>query len=186
MARTERGEVEEESARDALMALFAARYVGMLRAVHSLLVRFTLTPLPPLDPAAVSRMVLDAGARAVAVDATTQRAIAATIAEGTRLGLSPRQVAYGTDDFPGIEGLFEKTWKDRPLMVARTEMQTAMLKANVDRFRATGVVRGYRASDGDWDKACAARNGQTYPLDSPPDLLHPNCRLTIAPIFSEI
>lgn len=172
--------------RASLTNLFFARYGGMLRAVHGLLTKSTNRFIPPPDNVAVRHMLLEARARAVQVDTVTQFAISAVLAEGTRRGLSVREIAYGTEDFPGIEGLFEKTWARRSETVARTELQHAMLRANVDRFRAMGGIRAYRAHDGDWDKSCAARNGQEYPLDRPPDLLHPNCRLTITPIFSEI
>jgi post-segregation antitoxin (ccd killing protein) len=175
-----------ELERASLTNLFFGRYGGMLRAVHGLLTKSTNRFIPPPDNVSIRHMLLEARARAVQVDATTQFAISAVLAEGTRRGLSVREIAYGTPDFPGIEGLFEQTWKSRPETVAVTELQHAMLRSNVDRFRALGGVTGYRASDGDYDQPCAARNGRIYPLDSPPDMNHPRCRLTIAPVFSEI
>jgi hypothetical protein len=172
--------------RASLTNLFFGRYGGMLRAVHGLLTKSTNRFIPPPNSADIRHMLLEARARAVQVDTVTQFAISAVLAEGTRRGLSVREIAYGTEDFPGIEGLFERTWKSRPETVARTELQHAMLRANVDRFRAMGDVRAYRAHDGDYDAPCEARNGQEFPLDKPPEMLHPNCRLTITPIFSEM
>ena len=179
---------DAELERASLTNLFFGRYGGMLRAVHGLMTKAYNRNIPPPDSVAIRHMLLEARARAVQVDATTQFAISAMIAEGNRRGLNVREIAYGTADgeFPGIEGLFEKTWKGRPETVAVTELQHAMLRSNVDRFRAMGGVTSYRASDGDYDAPCAARNGRIYPLDSPPDMNHPRCRLTIAPVFSEL
>jgi hypothetical protein len=179
---------DAELERASLTNLFFGRYGGMLRAVHGLLTKAYGRNIPPPDNVAIRHMLLEARARAVQVDTTTQFAISAVIAEGTRRGLTVREIAYGTTDgsYPGIEGLFERTWARRSETVARTELQHAMLRANVDRFRALGGVTGYRAADGDWDAPCASRNGRIYPLDNPPEMNHPNCRLTITPVFSEL
>jgi hypothetical protein len=169
-----------------LTSLFVLWYGTMLKAVHTLTVHvFGLGPVP-LDDPAIKRMVLQARAAAVHVDQATQKAISERIAKGAYMGLTPYQIAYGTEDFPGINGLFDETWRSRPLTVARTELQKAQLAATVDRFRqlGRGVVDRVRARDGDFDAACAARNGQTYPISNPPGLLHPNCRLTLSPVFT--
>jgi hypothetical protein len=166
--------------RERLVDLFVGRYGGMLRAVHGLLTRALNRDMPPPDAVAMRHILLEARARAVKVDATTQFAIAAMLADGVRRGLSAEEIANGTADFPGIEGLFEKTWRGRSKMIARTELQNAQLRASVDRFRTFGI-KWVRARDGDYDAACAARNGKVYPISNPPELNHPNCRLTVAP-----
>jgi len=66
-------------------------------------------------------------------------------------------------------------------MVVRTELQQALLLASVDRYLASGMIKWVRAHDGDFDAACAARDGRVYPINNPPQLLHPGCRLVISP-----
>ena len=168
-----------------LTALFIIWYGTVLRSVHTLTVRVLNLGPVPLDDAAVRHIILEARAAAVAVDATTRRLIAQRIADGASMGLTPRQIAYGTDDFPGISGLFRRTWKDRPLTVAKTELQKAQLRATVQRFQTLGrgLLTGWFARDGDFDAYCSGRNGKRYPPNSPPDLAHPHCRLTLTPIL---
>jgi hypothetical protein len=166
--------------RERLEELFIGRYGGMLRAVHGLLTRALNRNVPPPDNVAMRHILLEARARAVKVDATTQFAIAAMLADGLRRGLSAEEIANGTPDFPGIEGLFTKTWAGRAKMIARTELQNAQLRASVDQFRTAGI-KWVVARDGDYDPGCAARNGKTYPISNPPQLLHPNCRLVVSP-----
>jgi hypothetical protein len=181
----EQPEIDHDRELLALTALFVLWYGSMLKAVHTLVVTvLNLTPVP-LDDPAIRQIVLDARAAAVAVDATTKRLIAERIAEGASRGLSPVQIAYGTEDFPGISGLFQKTWKNRPLTVAQTELQRAQLLATTQRFTklARGRIEGWLATDGDYDSFCAGRNGATFPPNAPPDLAHPHCRLTIRPIL---
>lgn len=175
---------DDDLERTLLMLLFAKWYLTVQRAMHTLVVRvLNLGPIP-LDDPAVRQMVLRAQASAVAVNATTQRLIAQRIADGLERGLTARQIAYGTDEFDGIDGLFDRTWKNRPLTVARTEMQRAHLAATVERFQTLGkgVVTHLLISDGDYDAYCAGRNGTAVPVSQAPDLAHPHCRLTVSPV----
>src|SRR6188508_1507109 len=89
-----------------LTNLFVKRYGGMLAYVHGSLTRALNRGEEPLQSVSIRRAVLQARARAVRVDATTQFAIAAMLAEGTRRGLSRQEIADGTADFPGVAGLF--------------------------------------------------------------------------------
>lgn len=169
---------------NALTMLYVKRYGGMLRAVHGLLTRATNRNEEPPDDVALRHIVLEARARAVKADATTQFAIAAMIADGQRRGLSASEIAYGAKDYPGIQGLFEQTWAGRAETIAKTELQHAALVSAVDRFRAAkGIVRAMVAKDGDHDAACQARNGREYALNNPPQLLHPRCTLVVSPVF---
>lgn len=171
-----------EAERLALEDLYIKRYGGMLRAVHGLVTRALNRGDLVLDNVSMRHFLLEARARAVAVDASTQFAIAAMIAEGKRLGLSKWEIANGTADgtYKGIEGLFQETWKNRGLTVARTELSYAQLRASQDRFHAVGITEVI-AHDGDFDAQCSERDGRTYPINNTPSLLHPNCRLTIEP-----
>jgi hypothetical protein len=168
-----------------LTAAFILWYGTMLKTVHTLALTILGLDPVPLDDPAVKQIVLKARAAAVAVDATSKKLIAERIADGASRGLNPRQIAYGTPEFPGISGLFDRTWKHRPLTVAKTELQKAQLEATVQRWQslAPGRIVGWLARDGDYDAACAARNGRTYPANDPPQLLHPHCRLNLTPII---
>jgi hypothetical protein len=180
-------QVRDDDLEEALLtAIFIFWYGTVLRSVHTLVIRMLNLGPVPLDDPAVRQMVLDARAAAVTVDAHTRKLIAKRIAEGARLGLTPQQIASGTKDFEGIDGLFLKTWKNRGATVARTELQRAQLRATMQRFLTVGrgIVVAVRARDGDHDPSCAARNGRVYPLGNPPDLLHPNCRLTLSPVLA--
>ena len=175
---------DSDAERDRFTEIMVLMYLAMLAAVHKLLALRLHIDLGELidDKAAIRQMVLKAGARTVAVDATTQRLIAETIARGQMLGLSNWEIANGSQDgsFKGIEGLFTETWKGRPEMVVRTELQKAMLEASHDRYQKAGI-KWVVAQDGDFDAACSDRNGRLYPINNPPDLLHPRCTLTISP-----
>lgn len=171
--------------------LFQGRYIAMLKAMHGLVARaLNLTPDEfRLDDSSVRRAILEAGARAVVVDASTQKQIAAVLAEGQRLGLSTWEIANGTADgtFTGIEGLFRQTWRSRAETVARTELQTAQAAAAINRFRTSGLVTTVEARDGgtaDSDDFCEARNGKLYPISNPPQLAHPNCVLVTIPVVN--
>jgi hypothetical protein len=171
-----------------ITAIFVLWYGTTLRAVHTLALRVLNLGTVPLDDPSVRQIVMAGRAAAVAVDATTRRLIAERIAAGLEQGLTVSQIAYGTPEFPGITGLFEDTWKSRPLTIARTELQKAQLLATANRFQTIGrgVVTGLLAHDGDHDAACAARDGRIYPVSQPPDLLHPNCRLVVSPVIGGI
>ena len=169
-----------------LTAAFVIWYGAILRATHTVVLRVLNLGPVPLDDPAVRQIVLRARAAAVAVDATTRHAIAERIHDGLTRGLNTRQIAHGTPDFAGIDGLFEDTWAGRSDTIARTELQKAQLQATVQRFQTLGrgVVTGLLAHDGDHDAACAARDGRVFPVSQPPDLLHPNCRLTVSPVIA--
>jgi hypothetical protein len=177
---------DEDLELELLMAMLVLWYGTVLKAVHTLVIQVLQLGPVPLDDPAVKRAILEARAAAVQIDATTKKAIAQRLADGASLGLTPQQIAYGTPDFAGIAGLFEATWNGRAATIARTELQKAQLAATVDRFRhlGRGVVDRVRAHDGDFDSACASRNGRTYPIANPPQLLHPGCRLTLSPVFT--
>jgi hypothetical protein len=170
----------------ALLTLLFIRWYGTIaKAVHGLTVHmFNLGPVP-LDDAAIRHAILNARAGAVAVDATTRKQIAKRIADGASRGLTPYEIAYGTEDFAGIDGLFKETWAHRSEVVAKTELQKAQLQATVHKFQTLGrgIVTGLLIHDGDYDAYCESRNGTVVPVSSAPDIAHPNCRLSVSPIF---
>lgn len=176
---------DDDLEKDALLAIFILWYGAMWKAVHKVTLTVLKMPYAPIEPSALKQAVLAAQAEAAVVDATTKRLIVQRIANGIDRGLTPYQIAYGTNDFPGIDGLFEQTWKNRPLTVARTVLQKAQLQASIERYRTLGRgrVSHLLVHDGDYDDYCATRNGTTVPIGTALDLAHPNCRLFVTPVF---
>jgi hypothetical protein len=165
-------------------------YALMLRAVHLLVAaHFDLDPDNfRVDDAATRRLLQTAASRVVRIDETTRQAIAASLQEGQARGYSDWQLANGVpaDDFPGINGLFRETWKNRALTVARTELGVAQRTSALDRYLATGLVDRVQIIDGClWDQVCCERNGQIVPIEQAPTLAHPNCQLTLVPVLRQ-
>lgn len=170
---------------EGLLVIIERRYDAMLRAVHALTADLLgLDPVEEfrLDDADVRRVLDRAAEQVVRIDETTRGALRDLLAEGQRRGLSNWEIANGTADFPGIDGLFRETWKGRAETISRTEIATAQLESARDRYAASGLVKRVRLADGDYDELCASRNGRVVPLAQAPGLAHPNCRLTIIPI----
>ncbi len=95
-----------------------------------------------------------------------------------------------------LKGLFEETYRNRSLTVARTESQVAYNLAQVLGYAESGAVpfaeladnpdhiEGYGASDG---LSCADRNGLIVSLDRAPrhiEAEHPNGSLGVLPVLS--
>ena len=180
-------EVRDHDLELALLTLLFIRWYGTIaKAVHGLTINWLNLGPVPLDDASVRSAILNARAGAVAVDATTRKLIAQRIAEGASMGLTPYEIAYGTEDFPGIDGLFTRTWKHRSLTVAKTELQKAQLQATVHKFQTLGrgIVTALLVNDGDYDSFCAGRDGTVVALNAAPELAHPHCRLVITPIVA--
>ncbi len=177
-----------------LARILGAYYSAVLALVHEL-VKTSFVDAPGFDPdqfvledSAVVRMLAQAGARIVRINETTRQAIAAQLQVGASRGYSTWQIAHGvpSEDYAGINGLFQETWAGRADTVARTELQEAQRLAALDRYNATGLVSGVRIIDGDdWDAVCARRNGTVVPLEQAPGLAHPNCTLVLVPVLVE-
>jgi hypothetical protein len=162
-------------------------YAVMLRAVNLLVAaHFDLDPDNfRVDDAATRRLLQTAASRVVRIDETTRQAIAASLQEGQARGYSDWQLANGVpaDNFPGINGLFRETWKNRALTVARTELGVAQRTSALDRYLATGLVDRVRIIDGClWDEECCRRNDTVVPIEQAPTLAHPNCGLVLTPV----
>lgn len=177
---------DAEEEQEALAVLLEPRYLGILNAVHEL-VQATFPTMEEfrLDDEA-TRAVLDhAAEQVVRIDETTRDALRELLKIGQERGYSQWELANGVpkDDFPGIEGLFRETWKNRALTVARNELLEAQHVATLDRYRATGLVDRLRIRDGRDDAPCAERDGTVVPLSSNPARLHVNCTLVVSPIL---
>lgn len=171
-----------------LLDIWEGAFTRTLKAVHQVVARSFLQATNfRLDDPATRRMLQQAAHRVVRIDEATRQAIAETLQEGQRLGLSSWELAHGSvkDDYPGIDGLFKETWRNRADVVARTELQWAQAEAAEDRYVATGLVDRVMIRDGDGDGACAARNGTVVPIESHPRPLHPNCVMVLLPVLRE-
>lgn len=174
---------EEEELR--LQIILEAMRRRVLREVHYL-VGDTL-PVDPRTfrlPDEVTEAFLEGAAtRVVGITDTTRRAIAAKLAAGQRDGLTTQEIA------DSIAHLFTTTWKNRPELVASTEIGEAQRLAAIDRYRASGVVDRVKISDAtrgtDHTATCLARAGKVVPLDEAPPLDHPRCSLVLIPVLRE-
>jgi hypothetical protein len=169
-----------------LLAILELAYLRMLKAVNAVVAQsFDLEQFSIDDPA-TRRFLHKAATRVVRIDETTRLAIAAALQVGQARGYTNWQIAHGVpaDGFPGIDGLFKETWKNRALTVARTELQQAQRDAAVERYHASGLVDRVKIIDGcQWDKPCCDRNGKIVPLEHAPTLNHPNCTLVLVPLL---
>jgi hypothetical protein len=173
-----------------LLAILERFYTLMLRAVNLLVAaHFNLDPTDfRVDDATTRRILQTAATRVVRIDETTRQAIASSLQEGQARGYSNWQLAYGVpaDNFPGINGLFRETWKNRALTVARTELQVAQRDSAIERYLATGLVDRVQIIDGClWDQPCCDRNDTIVPIEQAPTLLHPNCTLVLVPVMRQ-
>lgn len=99
------------------------------------------------------------------------------LVNGVALGLNPRQVAKNM-----ARGT-ERTL-NRMMNIARTETLRVYRTANLDSYKASGVVDGYKrlaAHDSRTCFQCIALEGTTYQLDEMMPT-HPSCRCTLIPI----
>jgi len=126
--------------------------------------------------AAVSKSV---GSRVKEISRTTQEAIADAVLAGYDAGLSPAQIAETIEGLPAFDAA-------RAELVARTETMFAYNSAALSSFQEFGVGQ-VEAIDGDEDEVCAARNGQTYPVDEAFGIEdHPNGTLDWIPILEPV
>ncbi len=91
------------------------------------------TAFAPGTPGFETRM--DRLARDVSnVSTTTREKLADLLADGVNRGLTPKQIAYGTDDFKGVEGMFEEFAGSRAMTIARTESARAQDQATLESY----------------------------------------------------
>jgi len=129
-----------------------------------------------LDDPATRAYLTEAGQNVVGITDTTREAVRAALIEGQQAGEGIDQLARRLRELPAFNDARART-------VARTELAHSTTTAALANYRASGVVVGVRVFDGDYDGACAAMNGRTFPMNQlPPTLQHPNCRRAFAPI----
>lgn len=168
-----------------LQFIMDAVYRRVLLELH-----FLVQDSLPVDPAtfrladeATTALLEHAATRVVGITETTRQAIAAKLAAGQAAGLTTQEIA------DSIAHLFDITWKNRPEMIASTEIGEAQRLAAIDRYTATGLVDRVKISDAtrgtDHTATCLARAGTTVPLDQAPQLDHPRCSLVLIPVLRE-
>lgn len=171
-----------------LYDILAPRYVAMLLAVHNNLqrqlpnvniLRYRVTDVD------VAQLLTEAAQQVVGINETTRAAITDQLVVGQANGFSSWEIANGRPDvdYPGIQGVYMETWKGRPEMIARTELQHAQNESSLNRYEAANVEH-VRIVDGDqWDRPCADRDGTIVPITERPQLNHPNCTMILVPIL---
>ena len=153
---------------------------AMLRAVSDMVAGELGVGFVVDDPL-TRQFLADAGAHVVGITETTRAAVQAALIEGQAAGEGIEQLARRLRGLPAFGSA-------RARVVARTELGHSQIEASYASYRASGVVSAVRILDGDYDAACAARDGTVLTLDqaaSAPRLLHPNCTAAWAPITSD-
>lgn len=171
---------DEEDQR--LQLILQSAYRRVLRDLHAIVGEaFDLDPtdfrLP--DATAQAWAAEHAAAQVTAISSTTRDALRTLIAESIADGRSTAEVIQGVED------LYLTQWRNRPEVIARTEVGTAQLASAEDRYRASGLVDRVKIRDGDQDEPCASQNGTTVPLGEQGGLNHPQCTKFIIPLLRE-
>jgi HK97 family phage portal protein len=129
-----------------------------------------------LDDSATRQFLRNAGANIVGITDTTREQVRAELTAGQQAGEGIPDLARRLRDLPTFG-------QNRATVVARTELGTSQNQAALSSYRASGVVVGVRVHDGDYDEACAAMDGRTFPLGQEPAALqHPQCVRAFSPI----
>jgi hypothetical protein len=140
----------------------------------------------------VQTVLDEVGTRVVGINQTTMSDVQGVVGKALNEGVSMDELAGR------LKGLFEETYTNRALTVARTESQVAYNLGTVAAGKDSGVVDyaelmdnsehtdDYGASDG---LSCAQRDGLIVPLDSVPrhvEAEHPNGTLSVALVVNEL
>jgi HK97 family phage portal protein len=129
-----------------------------------------------LDDPATRQFLEDAGVNIRGITETTRTAVQSALIEGQAAGEGIESLARRLATLPAFD-------RPRARVCARTELGTSQNLAALESYRASGVVVGVRVLDGDFDGACQAMNGRTFPLDRVPAALeHPQCTRAFAPV----
>jgi HK97 family phage portal protein len=129
-----------------------------------------------LDDPATRAYLESAGGNIRGITSATRAAVQNALIEGQAAGEGIESLARRLAGLPAFD-------RPRARVCARTELGTSQNLAAIESYRGSGVVAGVRVLDGDYDGACQAMNGRTFPLDRVPAALeHPNCTRAFAPL----
>jgi HK97 family phage portal protein len=138
----------------------------------------------------VRQVLRDLATRIVGINETTRQDVRRVVAEAVDEGVTPQGLA------DKLRGLFQETYLNRSITVARTESMRAFNLGSTAGYQQTGKVNEVQLLDnaehGDYDGdgdglTCAQRDGMIVPLDEVSrhvDGTHPNCQLAVAPILA--
>jgi phage portal protein BeeE len=181
------GPAEDAALRDALSGLYLEVGREGLQVVADKLGRFVLSP-------SVKRILADlleyGGGRITNINERTRDAVKAQIAEGARRGYSIEQIVSGVEaeGYPGVQAALLDNGVPafdpyRAELIARTETTLSFNRASIRGYGEFGVSQ-VQAIDGDGDEQCAARNGQTFPVEEALSIEdHPNGTLDWVPVL---
>lgn len=127
------------------------------------------------------------GSRIVGINETTRQDVARIVAAFTTDGTNMPQLA------DALRGLYEETYKNRSVTIARSESQAAYNLGTRDAYKASGVVYAMQLFDnpnhdddpGSDGLTCAQRNGVITDVDKVEQHIvaeHPNGTLAVAPL----
>jgi hypothetical protein len=135
------------------------------------------------------RVIDQLAARVVGISAQTRADVAGVVSDALTEGVDLPELSRR------LTGLFEESYRNRAMTVARTESQVAFNSASTVGYRESGLVDrvelhdnpehtdDYGASDG---LSCAERNGLIVPIDQASTHIeaeHPNGSLSLAPVL---
>ena len=139
----------------------------------------------------IRRVLDELGRRIVDISETTRQDVIRVITDGQADGLNLQQIA------DNLTGMFEETYTNRAMTIARTETQVSYNRASQLGYQESGVVadvemvdsdthcEDYGASDG---MTCCERNGAVInvgEMDRHIAAEHPNGSLAFIPILSK-
>lgn len=178
-------EIERETLRELNGLYEAAGRMAFIGAAKALDVGISWDVSNPLIRQTLNELAL----RVVGINQTTRKDVGEAIVAGIEEGLSTPQIAER------LTGLFEETYRNRAMTIARTESQVSYNLATADAYRESGVVMAmqchdnpdhtdsYGAPDG---LTCAERDGTIADVDSVRLHIlaeHPNGSLAVAPLL---
>lgn len=138
----------------------------------------------------IARILHELGHRIVGINDTTRQDVIRVITDGQAEGLNLHQISAN------LTGMFEETYKNRAMTIARTETQVSYNTASQLGYQESGVVQDvemvdnpdhpedYGASDG---LTCAERHGMIVnigQMDAHIEAEHPNGSLAFIPILT--
>jgi len=127
------------------------------------------------------------GSRITGINETTRQDVARIVAAFTTDGTNMPQLA------DALRGLYEETYRNRSVTIARTESQAAYNLGTRDAYKASGVVYAMQLFDnpnhdddpGSDGLTCAQRNGVITDVDKVEQHIvaeHPNGTLAVSPL----
>lgn len=169
---------DEDALADILLVVYSTAWLATRKATAKYLGK-TLDDIK-VPERAMKKYLDRAATRVVDITETTRKQIRELLKEGQSLGLSAEDIANGKGDYRGLRGLFDDSYANRHMAIAKTELANATLAAQREVWPASGIGWA-KLTDGTQDPCCSPRNGQLVPSNEIPDLCHPYCQLRAEP-----